>query len=256
MGTPPFEPPPPPPEEERVAAEPSCPRCGEVHDPYQEYCLNCGLRLVPLPGTYMRREIWTRGSPVWLWVALASLLVVALVGALVAAAASNDDESPQGSPIVTTGPGSTDTIGTLTGPATLTIGPPLISTAETTTTQPTATTILPTTTVATTTAPTTTTTAGGSAIISWPSGKDGYTVVLRSTPTGDGRGDADAAAQRAISAGLPQVGVLDSGNYSSLRSGYYVTFTGVYDTLNEAEGALPRARSAGFPLAYVREVAN
>jgi hypothetical protein len=48
--------------------------------------------------------------------------------------------------------------------------------------------------------------------------------------------------------------VLDSSNYSSLRPNYYVTFTGVYDTVNEAEAALPRARSAGFPLAYVRQV--
>jgi hypothetical protein len=79
-------------------------------------------------------------------------------------------------------------------------------------------------------------------------------VVLKSTPTSEGRGPAEAAAQRAINAGLPQVGILDSSNYSSLRPGYYVTFTGVYDTLNQAASALPRARSAGFPLAYVRQV--
>jgi hypothetical protein len=30
----------------------------------------------------------------------------------------------------------------------------------------------------------------------------------------------------------------------------------VYDTQNEAENALPRARSSGFPTAYVREVAD
>jgi hypothetical protein len=252
MGTPPLEPPPPPPgADEPAKVEPTCPRCGAPHDPYQEYCLECGLRLVPLPGSYYRRDLWSRDSPVWLWLALAALLIVALAGALAAVAASKDEM--KGSPVVTAGSGKTETIGTFTEPATLTIGPP--------TTTPTLTTIQPTTTIGTTTFPTTaptttTTTHGSGTTISWPSGKDGYTVVLRSTPTSDGRGPAEAAAQRAINAGLPQVGILDSSNYSSLRSGYYVTFTGVYDTLNEAEAALPRARSAGFPLAYVREVAD
>jgi hypothetical protein len=251
MGTPPPEPPTPPPAaEQAAAARPTCPRCGAPHDPYQEYCLECGLRLVPLPGPYYRREIWSRESPIWLWLALAALLIVALAGALAAVAASKDEK--EGSPVVQAGSSQTETIGTFTEPATLTVGPP--------TTAPTVTTILPTTTFgtttfATTTAPTTTTTPSGTTI-SWPSGKDGYTVVLRSTPTSDGRGPAEAAAQRAVNAGLPEVGILDSTNYSSLRSGYYVTFTGVYDTLNEAEAALPRARSAGFPLAYVREVAD
>jgi hypothetical protein len=194
----------------------------------------------------LRRDIWSRDSPVWLWLALAALLIVALAGALAAVAASKDDT--EGSPVVTAGSATTETIGTFTEPATLTVGPP---------TSPTVTTIQPTTTFGTrttTTGPTTTT--GTGTTISWPSGKDGYTVILRSTPTSDGRGPAEAAAQRAINAGLPQVGILDSSNFSSLRSGYYVTFTGVYDTLNEAEAALPRARSAGFPLSYVREVAD
>ena len=64
------------------------------------------------------------------------------------------------------------------------------------------------------------------------------------------------AAQRAINAGLPEVGVLNSSDYSSLNPGYYATFTGIYDSENEAEGALPRARSSGFPLAYTRRVAD
>jgi hypothetical protein len=249
MGTPPVDPPPPtPPPGEQDQVELTCPRCGAPHDEYQEYCLECGLRLVPLPGPYYRRELWSRDSPVWLWLALAALLIVALVGALAAVAASKDEESAASNPIVTTGPGTTDTIGVITQPSTLTLN----TLTNPTTTLPTITTIQPTTTLATTTLPTTTTQTG--TIISWPAGRDGYTVVLKSTPTSEGRGPAEAAAQRAINAGLPQVGILDSSNYSSLRPGYYVTFTGVYDTLNQAASALPRARSAGFPLAYVRQV--
>jgi hypothetical protein len=81
-------------------------------------------------------------------------------------------------------------------------------------------------------------------------------VVLKSTPVGQGRGPAESAAQQAINRGLPEVGILNSSDYSTLNPGYYVTFTGVYDTENEAENALPRARASGFPTAYVREVAD
>lgn len=264
MATPPFEHHPSGGAEEPAEAERLCPRCGAPYDEYQEYCLECGLRLVPLPGS-ARRELWARDSPVGLWLALAVLLLVALVAGAVAVAAANDDQ-PEGSPVVATGPQTTDTIGTLSAPATVTIGPPTTTTdaAPTTETAPQITTIEPTTTAATTTRPATTTTSAtttspppsSGALIPWPSGQDGFSVFLRSTRTSDGRGEAEAAGQRAINAGLPEVGVLDSSDYSSLRSGYYVTFTGIYDTLNEAEAALPRARSAGFPLAYVREVAN
>jgi hypothetical protein len=245
------EPPPPPPPGEpaepwaRETPEPAvCPNCGAPHDPYQEYCLECGRRL-PVPAAY-RRELWTRESPLWLWAALAALLLVALVaGAIVAVAATRDDEEAEGRrtvPIVSSTPTGITTIGTGPAPGTLTITPP------TTTITPTST---PTLTLPTTTGATTTTTT-----VSWPSGRDGYTVVLKSVPTSEGRSEADAAAERARSQGLPQPGVLNSSNYSSLNPGYYVAFSGIYDTEAQAEGNLSTARSRGFPLAYVREVAN
>ena len=138
------------------------------------------------------------------------------------------------------------TLDTVTGESTITIGPP--TTTTTTPTQPTTTTQPTTSTQPTTTTPGT--------IISWPAGTDGYTVVLKSTPTAQGRGPADAAAQQAINAGLRQVGVLNSSDYSSMNPGYYVTFTGVYTTESQAQAALPNARSKGFPTAYVRRVAD
>ena len=227
-------------------AENHCPRCGSPHDPLQEYCLECGLRLVALPRQrYTRTIVWSRESPVWLWLALGALLLVALAaGAIVALAATEDEEgAPAGasSQTVTTLPVTTPpvTLDTFTGESTITIPPP--TTTTTTTTQPT------TSTQATTTPGT---------IISWPAGTDGYTIVLKSTPTSQGRGPADAAAQQAINAGLRQVGVLNSSEYSSLNPGYYVTFTGVYTTESQAEGALANARSKGFPTAYVRRVAD
>jgi hypothetical protein len=73
-------------------------------------------------------------------------------------------------------------------------------------------------------------------------------------PESEGRSQADAAADRARSNGLTQVGVLDSSDYSSLNSGYWVTFSGIYDTQQQAESGLSRARSNGFPTAYTRAV--
>ena len=245
--------PPPPPVEPPVGAPPPpppqpgiCPRCGAPHDPYQEYCLECGHRLPPryaMRGV-RRTEMWSRESPLWLWAALASLLLVALVaGAIVAIAATRDEKQgrPKTSiPVVTTGPGTTDTVGIVTQPPTITITPPSTTFGTTT---------FSTTTVSTTTLGTTTT-----ANVTWPAGKDGFTIVLKSVPTSQGRGPADAAAQRARNNGLSQVGVLNSSDYSSLNPGYWVTFSGIYDTSQQAEAALPNARGRGFPLAYTREV--
>jgi hypothetical protein len=234
---PPVGPPPPPPPQPGI-----CPRCGAPHDPYQEYCLECGHRLPPpyaMRGV-LRTEMWSRESPLWLWAALASLLLVALVaGAIVAIAATQDDEQPKASiPVVTTGPGTTDTVGVVTQPPTITITPPPTTTTFSTTT------------FSTTTSGTTTSTAN----VTWPAGKDGFTIILKSVPTSQGRGPADAAAQTARNNGLPQVGVLNSSDYSSLNPGYWVTFSGIYDTSQQAEAALPNARGRGFPLAYTREV--
>ena len=199
----------------------------------------------------MRREIWTRESPVWLWAALlALLLVAAAAGAIVAVAATGDDEKSANR--------------TTSQPATSAATIPIIPTGETITIAPPTTTgiaTLPTTSIATTTGFTTTTTATTTGttttgLTTWPAGKDGFTIVLKSVPTSQGRGEADAAAQTARSNGLPQVGVLNSSDFSSLRPGYYVAFTGIYDTEAQAVAALPNARSKGFPTAYVREVSD
>jgi hypothetical protein len=253
---PPGPPPPPPPElppEPPPAVEPPapdpylCPRCGAPHDAFQEYCLECGHRLPPPGGvTSVRETMWSRESPLWLWAALAALLLVALIaGAIVAVAATDEDEKGF---VVSTNPTTTNTVGVITQPPTFTINPGTTTTAPTTTT-------LPTTTQATTTTTTTgTTTTGGLTV--WPAGKDGFTVILQSVPKSQGRGPAEAEARRAQSQGLPQPGVLDSSDYSSLNPGYYVAFSGVYNTKAQAESGLATARSRGFPLAYVRRVAD
>jgi hypothetical protein len=253
-----VEPPPPPPPTEAAPPPPApepgrCPNCGAPHDVYQEYCLECGRRL---PGAYVGgryAEIWRRDSPIWLWAALAALLLVALVSGAVVALAATDDgkKSEPGTsiPVVSTAPSTTSTVGVVTTPPTITINPPT-STISTTTFS---TTTFGTTTFGTTTFGTTTTTGNN---VTWPPNKDGFTVVLKSVPTSNGRSQAEAAADRARTNGLSQVGILNSSDFSSLNPGYYVTFTGIYDTESQANAALPNARSKGFPTAYVREVSN
>jgi hypothetical protein len=221
-----------------------CPRCGAPYDPYQEYCLECGNRLPSPYASVRRREVWSTESPVGLAAALVALLLVALAGAAAAIALSGDEERPR---VVTT----TQAAGLPTIPTQTTVpGVPTETIAPTTTgvTIPTLTNQPP-----PTPPPTSPPPASGSLTV-WPAGKAGYTVVLKSVPADEGRDAAEAEARRALSAGVTEVGVLNSSEFSSLRSGYYVAFAGVHDTLNEATTALPGVRGNGYPLAYVREI--
>jgi hypothetical protein len=192
--------------------------------------------------------MWSRDSPAWLWAALLALFFVALVaGAIAAVAATKDDE--KGRLVVSTGVGTTATVGTI-DPGTQTIGPTAsVETITGPTTQTIAT--LDTSTLTTSTSVTTTPTGN---IRSWPAGKEGFTVVLASIETSKGRAAAEKQANQAIANGLTNVGILSSSDFISLNPGYNVVFMGVYNTAAAAESGLPTARSRGFPLAYVREV--
>jgi SPOR domain len=90
--------------------------------------------------------------------------------------------------------------------------------------------------------------------IEWPAGTQGYTIVLMSLPADSGRQAALERARQARGEGLKQVGVLDSSEYASLHPGYYVVFSGVYNSREEADSALPDVRSAGYARAYAREI--
>lgn len=81
-------------------------------------------------------------------------------------------------------------------------------------------------------------------LASWPQGKRGWTIVLASLPKTDGRPAAVTQAERARARGLEQVGVIDSARVTSLRPGYWVVFTGIYQTEAEATSALQAARTA------------
>ena len=81
------------------------------------------------------------------------------------------------------------------------------------------------------------------ALASWPAGTDAWSIVLASIPKPQGRRAARALADEARQRGLPRVGILDSNRFSSLHPGYWIVFTGVYETEPDANGALLRART-------------
>jgi hypothetical protein len=210
-----------------------CPRCGAAYEPLQEYCIECGLRL-PLErgigsavGRAWRLEV-SRYPGGWLWVVLV-LLALTAFATVASILASGEGESAVRT-IVATAP------------------PP---TARPTT--PTATAFAPTTTAPPTTA-TTTRPRKQTSPIKWPEGRSGHTVVVGSVPTTRGREAALRLARAAILAGMPRVGVLDSSEFASLRPGYFVIFSGSYESEDEALAAVEAAQSRGYPRAYEREI--
>jgi len=214
-----------------------CPRCGTATEPHQEYCLECGLRLrtpglVPaLSEGWRRRVRWYPGD--WIWPSLAAL-VVAVIAASAAIVWTRDAQSAPSETLV----GDTTQL------------PTTVATIEPTTAPPSPT--APTTTRAQQRPPP----PQRRRLIEWPRGRSGWTLVLASLPTSAKREAALAQARQALAAGLPQVGVIDSSRYSSLHPGYYVVFSGVYNSLSEAQTAASRAADAGYGNAYARRVTS
>jgi hypothetical protein len=212
-----------------------CPRCDSPAEPLQEYCLECGMRLqtpglVPaLAEGWRRRLRWYPGD--WIWPSLLALVVAVLAGAgaivwtLDAESAGSRTLVGDTSPLPTT----VATIPPTTAPAAPTVP---TDTTETTTTE----------------------TSTRRRLIEWPRGRSGWTLVLASLPTSSGRAAAVAKARQALGAGLPQAGVIDSSRYPSLHPGYYVAFSGIYDSLSDAQDAASRAADAGYGNAYARRI--
>ena len=161
---------------------------------------------------WRRRVPWYPGD--WIWPSLAAL-VVAVIAASAAIVWTRDAQSAPSETLV----GDTTQL------------PTTVATIEPTTAPPSP------------TAPTTTRAQHRPPppqrrrLIEWPRGRSGWTLVLASLPTSAKREAALAKARQALAAGLPQVGVIDSSRYSSLHPGYYVVFSGVYDSLSAAQTA-------------------
>jgi eukaryotic-like serine/threonine-protein kinase len=204
-----------------------------------------------LPGLHRPHgdgETPARAAPdAWLRPVLFLLLLAAAAtaGAIAASAASRSSTPTRGATRthVTTGPRERPTSPATTSTpthATTTAPEPTKTTAPTTTTAPTSTAPRP----------------SASGLLEWPAGRSGYTVVLASIPSSSGRSAAVARAHDARRAGLPQVGVLLSSDFASLRPGYWVVFAGVYGSRGEAQTALGSAAVRGFPGAYPARVSR
>jgi hypothetical protein len=216
-----------------------CPRCAAPYADGQEYCLECGGRLPAAPGLttrlgnrWRRRLGWYPGD--WIWPALLALAVAVGAGVLSAIFLADESSSAGGT-----------LVRTLERPSTQPQreGPP----------EPTI------------TAPTTTAATGTTQrkppppppkpkLVFWPAGKSGWTIVLDSVPTTNGRAGAVAEARQALGLGMKQVGVIDSSGFSSLHPGYFVVFAGIYDTEAEAQSHVIEAHRHGYRGPYPRPI--
>jgi hypothetical protein len=88
--------------------------------------------------------------------------------------------------------------------------------------------------------------------------KSFYTVILASIAVGQGRSAADARASAYRDAGVEDVGVLDSSRYHSLSADYWVVYSGVFSTEQEAIDRRDRIRKAHPDLAncYAKQVTD
>ena len=193
------------------ASETVCARCGAQLAIYQDWCLECG--------TAVNAPI--RTAPDW-------RVPLAIVGGVVAVTAAafvfvlislSNSSDRSAAAVVAAAPATT----ALPAAAT-TLQPP-----------------------ATTTAPAgAATTPSTATFASWPSGVTGYTVVLTDVPS---KAAATTSATRLAAAGIP-VGMLYSSDYSSLRPGDWIVFSGTFNTRAQADAAASRLQSKGQTGAY------
>jgi hypothetical protein len=215
-----------------------CPRCGSAYEPGQEYCLECGARLPATEGVVRvvssrwRDKPWYPGD--WVWPVLVGLLIAGLATAVAIAVR---DAGGEGTTVVATQP--TGTVGPPPAPE----PPPPEPTTTAEPPPPTA-------------EPPPPPPRPSNQILAWPQGTSGYTVVLESIPTSAGRALANRKARAAQRAGLDEVGVLNSSRYASLHPGYFVVFSGIFDSMAQAQSTLQNAQANGYRAAYARQITS
>ena len=236
----------------------NCPRCGAALQPGQDWCLNCGAAVTT--------EV--AGAPGWRTpIAIVGVVLLLAAAALVFAFLQLSDNAdkvaqappPAATPVVPTGPtgttGPTGVVGAPTGPTGAITPTPSPSPSATPSETPTpgTTPAIPSITPSPSTSPSPTLTpappTSGGTFADWPAGKHGWTVVMYSGTT---RAAAEAKASSYQSQGK-SVGILHSNDYSSLNPGYWVVWSGQYDSKSQATSAAKGLQSTA-PGAYAREI--
>ena len=213
-----------------------CPRCGAAMTDEQEWCLNCGAavgtRIVPAPG-------WR--VPIIVTALLGIVGAIAIAIAIIQLADDTGQVTENGQ--VT--PTPTAVAPTPTPGAEVTPTPTIPEASGQSTPEPT-----PSATPSTTPEPTPSSTpdSSGGAIGEWPSGQSGWTVVLASKSSESAARDSAESFQ---ADGIPDVGLLNSDDYASLNPGYWVVFSGQYDSQSEASAALDGVDAKD---AYIRRI--
>jgi hypothetical protein len=214
----------PPPEELR------CATCDTLLAADQTYCLECGAPTEIAPR--LRRN----GRTAWI-VGLGLVLAGIGAGAL-AYAVSGDDGGPRSA--ASSGSPSSSVIGSLPTDSTgLDTDFPSVS--------------LPTDPILTETTGDTTTEVDTSAFVSdWPTGRTAFTAIVSSV--GD-LAEAQGTAERVRSNTGESAGILYSSDHAGLRPGYYVVYSGVFDTRAEAIRQAKKLASS-FSGAYARQISG
>jgi cell division septation protein DedD len=227
----------PPPSDQPTGRQ--CPRCGAPMTDEQEWCLACGAavgtRVVSAPG--WRVPIVIAGVIVVLAAIAVAVAIIQLADdtdqvAQNPPAAANPTPAPSIAPPPTATPDAAQTPDPNLPEASGQETPEPSTTPEATTTPE----------------PTTSPEATGSGTAEWPSGKSGWTVVLASDPS---QSEAKDAAAKFAGDGISGVGVLHSDDFSSLKSGFWVVFSGQYDSQSEASDALDGIDAKD---AYIRRI--
>lgn len=263
----------PPAAESAPPPPPACTACGAELEPDQTYCLECGS---PTPLAPRLRRGGRRAA------LLAGGMIVLGLGAGALAFAVVDDDEETGSATVTTSATApfvpTGTVPTAPLPTAPTTGSLPADTSFTTPTAPGSTTPVtpgltsgtlpsttgfdtvtgptkvPTTAPTTAVAPTTdsvpaTTGKDAAGSSDWPIGVTAWTAILAST-----RSESDArSAKGRVSAGGDPAGVLFSSDFSDLRPGYWVVFSGRFGSRDTAIAQAAKLRP-DFPSAYARRI--
>lgn len=200
----------------------ACPRCASPVAPGQDWCLVCGAAV----STRIEAPQAWRGP----LVAMTGVLLLSIAALILAFFALADDD----------GTGGTVTAPAPTAPIPGTTPVPGAQETPTAGTTPTP-----------TPSPTPTPDPEGAREpASWPAGRTAWTIVLNSTSS---RAAARRRAERLAADGVP-VGVLRSDDFRSLRAGFWVVFSGQYDSAPAAARAQRELGASAPAAAYVRRI--